>query len=364
MKKYTKAELCLIWLDGFLGLEYKHKCELYKYIKDKTDIRLVIENAKDYIQSSIGEKEYLTLKNSATPEYLKSLLEGLYNREIIAVTIYSEEYPDCLKQAPCAPLVLYTKGDISLLKGNNFAIVGSRRSLPTSIKIAENFTEELVDAGFIPVTGIAEGVDSAVIRTALAKKAKVISVLAGGFDNVYPKSNLQLVKEVMSNGLVICEYPPETVPKPFHFPVRNRIIAGLARGTLVVSGALKSGTLYTAEYAEEMSRDLFCIPYTPGVESGAICNELIKRGAHLVDSPKDILEFYGVERKTQKIELTLEQKQIIKALKDGETHVEKIAEKVGKRTFEIMPILSILEIARIVVKSGNVYGLTRNDLED
>ncbi len=366
MKKYTKSELCLIWLDSFLGLEYKHKSELYKKINDSTEIKKFLSDNKDYIESAIGQKEYSTLLGSANAEYLRFVMDGLASRGINALTIVSEDYPQGLKEVNCPPLVLYYKGEEKLLhEKNTFSIVGSRKNIPLSISLAKSYASALIDAGVTLVTGIAEGVDTAVLESAVQNKKGAISVIAGGFDNIYPKSNIGLMEEVIkSGGLVLSEFPPTVVPMPYHFPVRNRIIAGLGKGVLVVSGGQKSGTLYTADYAVELSKEVFCLPYSVGISCGAGCNDLIKRGASLTDSPKDILNFYGWEEKEkQKIELSAQEKDIVKALSNGELHIDKIAKALDKQSFMITPILSILEIKGIVVKSGNVFGLARKDLE-
>lgn len=362
--KYSKRELCLIWLDSFLGLEYKHKQELYNYIDGKSEIKTVVGLMKEYIVSAVGENVYNTVYNSADQKYLDYVLSELENKNVRAVTIDSEDYPETLKVIPHPPLVLYAKGDVKLLKEKAFSIVGSRKSLPASIKLAESYSEALLGAGFNLVTGIAEGVDRAVLQTAVHCGGKAISVIAGGFDNVYPKTNADLLEKVIVNGLAVSEYPPNTVPKPFHFPVRNRIIAALGVGALIVSGAKKSGTLYTAEYAEEYGKDLFAIPYSVGIASGEGCNDLIKRGAMLTDTPEDVLDFYGVKKEKEVQTLTEEEKEIVKILRDGELHIEKISVALRKRAFEITPILSILEIKGIVVKAGNVYGLIRNETEE
>jgi DNA processing protein len=363
--KYSNAELCLIWLDSFVGLEYKHKLELYKKISGASGIKSLLENSKDYILSAIGEKEYTTLLSSAKAEYLNFILSGLEERKIKVLTIDSVGYPDKLKEVDCPPLVLYLKGDERLLDQERlFAIVGSRKSLPLAVSLAKDYTKQLSDAGFIPVTGIAEGVDSAVLTAALENGKKAISVIGGGFDNIYPASNVNLVDSVIENGgLIVAEYPPQTVPKPFHFPIRNRIIAALGEGVLIVSGGVKSGTQYTAEYAVSMSKEVFAIPYSVGVSSGAGCNELIKKGAVLTDSPKDILSYYGIEKESVTVDLSDEERDILRVLSDGEMHVEKLAQSLSRPTFALASTLSILEIKGMVIRSGNVYGVCRNDLE-
>ncbi len=361
--KYTKEELTLIWLDSFVGLEYKYKLEIYDFLKDAERIKDGLYIAKDYIINAVGENEFNTMINSANQTYLDYLINELNSKDIFAITFLSKNYPESLSNIEIKPLVLYVKGNVELLKKETFAIVGSRKSLPISIALAEKYTSGLIEH-FTLITGIAEGVDSTVIKTALEKNGNVISVIAGGFDNVYPSVNKNLLEKVMEKGLVLSEYPPNVAPKPFYFPIRNRIFAGLAKGVLIVSGAIKSGTLYTAEYAGEYGKDLFAIPYSVGIKSGEGCNELIKRGAILTDKVKDILEFYNIEGKKDKIQLTSQEKEIVKVLSDGQMHIEKLSNLLNKRTFEIMPVLSSLEIKGIIIKSGNIFELVDNYSEE
>lgn len=363
--KYNERELCMIWLDSFMGLEYKHKSEIYAYLQKAQRISQGIKDAKEYIIGQVGEKEYATMLASANQAYLDYILLELQRKEIIAITIESENYPFSFKSIPLPPLVIYAKGNLQLLKEKIFGIVGSRKSIPLSISLAENYSKRLVDAKFTLVTGIAEGIDSAVLKTTIANNGKVISIIAGGFDNIYPKNNIELANKIVDNGgLILSEQPPKIVPKPYHFPIRNRLIAALSTGVLIVSGALKSGTLYTAEYAEEYGKDLFAIPYSAGISSGMGCNDLIKRGAMLSDKPEDILEFYGLNSEQESIEINDEERKIINLLSDGQMHIEKISSRLNKKIFEIMPILSQLEIKGIIVKSGNIFGLARNCSED
>ncbi len=365
MAKYNNSELCLIWLDSFIGLEYKHKKELYKLINGKDGIKEVLVKGKDYIINSVGENQYANLLNSANPSYLSYITEGLDRREINAVTIDSDSYSTLLKETPFAPLVLYAKGDVELLNAKSFAIVGSRKSLPASLKFTEETAKALVKAGLTLVTGIAEGVDKTVISSALDNNGKVISVLGGGFDTIYPTAHTELVDRITKTGLVISEYPPEVKAMPYHFPIRNRIIAGLCQGSLIVSGGLKSGTQHTANYAVEYGRDLFAVPYSVGVPSGAGCNELIKRGATLCDQPSDILSLYGLKITEQAKPLNDDELKIIKALSNGQQHVQEISVAVGKPVQELLPLISVLEIKGVVNKNGvNVYGLTKNVLEE
>lgn len=367
MKGYEKQELCLIWLDSFEGLEYKHKQTLISLAEDKLDAKLIVEKGKDYILTSLNQNVYSTLKNSLTVEYIEYVLAELERRGIKAITINSKDYPSALKESPIPPLVLYAKGNIDLLiEQNLFTIVGSRKSLPLSINIAKDYVKTLAQNGITLVTGIAQGIDQTVIEETLIQNGKVISVVTGGLDNVYPKTNQKLVDKMVQNGcLVISEHPPQTKSLPYMFPIRNRILAGLSKGVLVVSAPKKSGTLWTADYANEYGKEVFAIPYSIGISSGEGCNNLIKQGATLTDSPKDILDCFNIEqRKEQEIELSEEERQIITLLSQGEKHIEQIGASLNKRAFQISPTLSILEIKGLIIKSGNLYQLTRNYSED
>lgn len=365
MGNKSKAELCVIWLDGFYGLEYKHKKQLIDFFGENISSSSVLNEGKEYIVKELGENVYNTLRSSATAEYFNYLYQGLLKKELNAVTIFSEDYPELLKQTDNPPLILYVKGDAKILSDNLFSIVGSRNNLPLSIGIAKNYTEALCDGGFIPVTGIAQGIDQMVIETALNKNKKVVSVLACGHDSVYPSVNRTLVDKIAEQGgAVISEYLPAVVSKPFMFPIRNRIIAGLSKGTLVISAGRKSGTLYTAQYAGEYGRDIFAVPYNVGVASGEGCNELIKRGAVLTDTPSDILDYYGVSVCKRNFDLSPTQRSITEALKNGAKHIETLSAELQKQTFELLPDLSVLEISGIVVKSGNVFQLTQNISEE
>ncbi len=365
MYEFTKEQLCIIWLDSFLGLEYKHKVQILEGVKETSSINAFLDKAKEYLITCVGENEYATLKASANKEYLDFVLDGYKKKGVTPVTKACKNYPKCFENTNCPPPVIYCKGDVSLLNAENlFGVVGSRKSLASSIALTERYVTELINADFIPVTGIAEGVDLKVLTTAIELGSKSISVIAGGFDNVYPKQHFNIVEKISQTGLVISEYPPAVEPRPFMFPVRNRLISALSKGVLIVSGGKRSGTLYTAEYAEEYGKDLFVIPYSAGVISGAGCNDLIKRGAMLTDTPDDILNFYGVKKEEKLVEITPEEREIVKILSDGEKHIEKISIALNKRVFELMSVLSILEIKGVVVKNGNTYGLTRNDLEE
>lgn len=359
--KYNERELLIIWLDSFKDIEYKHKRMLYELLEDKSDLKRNIESNAREISGAIGEAGYNALVSSANSDYLKETVARLEGAGERAITFKSKDYPESLKEIPEPPFALYCRGNAELLRENLFGMVGSRKSIPISLNIAKEFAGELVNNGFTLVTGTAEGVDAEVIKAA-TNSGKIISVAAGGLNNIYPAENTALIEKAAKNGLVISEQREDVKPLPYMFPVRNRIIAGLSTGVLVVSGRLKSGTMHTAEYCVDYGRDLFAVPYSVGIESGAGTNGLIKRGAILADSPNDILSYYGIENKREEeMPFSDTEREIVSALKDGEMHIEKIAEKTGIKIYELSSAITALEIKGVIGKNGiNTYGLIRN----
>ena len=354
---YTNAELCLIWLDSFLGLEYKNKKEVFKFITEKSNLKQLLIDDKLSLINLLCTEKYNLLVNSANKNYLDFILKGLEKEEVTAITIISKNYPKELKETEVPPLVLYAKGNVNLLNTPCFTIVGSRKTLAQSLAQTEKFVSEIC-SHFTIVTGNAEGVDSKVISTALENNAKVITVLAGGINNVYPKSSVNLVEKVAKTGLVLSEFFQVPSIQPFNFPIRNRILAGLSKGVLITSGSKKSGTIYTADYAFEYGKDVFAFPYSIGVPSGEGCNEIIKRGGILVDTPLDILSFYNIESKESKIELTNEEQKVVEVIANGTTHIEKISKELNLGITQLTTILALLEIKGVICKNGvNQYAI-------
>jgi DNA processing protein len=187
-------------------------------------------------------------------------------------------------------LLLYAQGRVELLQAPSLAIVGSRRPTRQGSLDARSFAATLSQAGLTIVSGLALGVDGAAHEGGLEGGASTIAVVGTGLDRVYPRRHLGLAHRIARDGLIVSEFALGTPPLPFQFPARNRIIAGLSRGTLVVEAALQSGSLITAQQANEAGRDVFAIPGSIHSPLSRGCHALIKQGAKLVDSAGDILE--------------------------------------------------------------------------
>ncbi len=197
-------------------------------------------------------------------------------------------YPPLLAQAEGAPPVLIARGDLALLDRPAVALVGARNASAAACRFARQLAHELGGAGIVIVSGLARGIDTAAHDGAL--ETGTIGVIAGGVDVFYPPENEPRQRVIGERGLLLAEQPPGTEPHARHFPSRNRIIAGLAQGTVVVEAAPKSGSLITARHAAEYGRDVMAVPGSPLDPRAQGCNLLIREGATLVQTADDVLE--------------------------------------------------------------------------
>lgn len=200
-------------------------------------------------------------------------------------------YPHLLREIYDPPPLLYARGNLELLDRHSLAIVGSRRPTPYGNQMAERLARDLADRGLVIVSGLARGIDSSAHKGALGSvSGTTIGVLGSGIDVAYPKENRKIIEEMEKRGAIISEFPMGAPPKPENFPVRNRVIAGMALGVVVVEGAQYSGSLITARLAMEMSREVFGVPGNVTQPASFGPNQLIKQGAKLVTSWEDVVE--------------------------------------------------------------------------
>ncbi|MGB3797905.1 MAG: DNA-processing protein DprA [Alteraurantiacibacter sp.] len=197
------------------------------------------------------------------------------------------DFPANLAAMTGAPPIVTMRGNLALASRPCVAMVGARNASAAAVKLARDFGRELAAAGFVVVSGLAKGIDGASHEGAMPS---TIGVIASGIDIAYPAQHAKLQEQVASEALLIAEEPPGTQPRGQQFPKRNRIIAGLASGTLVVEAAPKSGSLITARLAGEAGREVMAIPGHPADSRSHGCNQLIREGAVLVQSPDDVVE--------------------------------------------------------------------------
>lgn len=250
--------------------------------------------AEDLLQVegvSAGEARCLQNKDLSEAD---RILGQCKEKNIRLLTVQDASYPARLKNIYDPPCLLYIRGEMPEIDdGVSVAVVGTRDCTPYGERAAEKIAFGLAEGGVTVVSGLAKGIDAAAMRGALRAGGHPVAVLGGGVDVVYPRENRFLYEDVATRGALISEYPPGTEPKAEHFPIRNRIIAGLSLATLVVEAPRKSGALITAHEALEQGRDVFAVPGAIDAPCSVGCNELIREGASLVSSAQDILREYA-----------------------------------------------------------------------
>lgn len=233
------------------------------------DIYKSIKNKEKFDQVKLNE-----FKKSITSNY---------------ITILDDDYPEVFKNVIYPPYVLFYRGDISLIKEKNImAVIGARENTLYGEQMTKKLVIDLVNRGYIIISGLARGIDSVAHTTCLENGGKTIAVVGSGLNFTYPKENYHLQKEIEENGLIISEYPDFVKPKAIHYPYRNRLIAILSKSILVTEAKLKSGTMITVRHGLEYGKDIYVVPTLANIGSG--CNKLIKEGAQLVETVDDIVE--------------------------------------------------------------------------
>ena len=262
-------------------------------------------------------------------------------------TIEDDIYPQCLKEISNPPLKLYYKGNLDLLKDERLiAVVGTRNPSSYGKLCCEYMVKKMTSANITIVSGFAKGIDSIAHKTSLLTGGKTIAVIASGLDIVYPASNLSLYREIEEKGLILSEYEAGVKPFKFNFPQRNRIIAGLSKGTIVVESKDRGGSLITADLALEFNRDVYAVPGDVFSEYSKGCNNLIRDSkAKSLSNINELLDDYSwkIEEKNINNKYTQNQLFILNSL-SSEKNLDNILMETKIEQTEILAELMTLEI--------------------
>jgi len=307
----------------------------------------------------------LSLVPGLGKEAITSLIQGAKNIDInedlkridelnIGVISFRDSlYPSPLKTIFDPPFLLYVKGKLKKEESDTLAIVGTRRPTTYGKLMARRLARDLAREGITIVSGMARGIDTAAHQGALEVGGRTIAVLGSGVDVIYPPENKKLVVEIIKKGAVISEYPLGTEPNAPHFPQRNRIISGLAKGVLVVEAPLRSGALITADFALEQGREVFAIPGNITNPNAQGVNRLVKEGAKLVECVEDILEeldFSLLNKKEKKTfdeeipSLFSEERKVLELLEEEPLHIDSLVSKSGLPASKVGGLLMKLQL--------------------
>ena len=280
-----------VWLTTLPGLTDRSKQLLMEHFPSPEDIYYADEESLWQVEGL--KKEQVALLEDKSMRAADRILADCARKNIFLITLADALYPERLRNIYQPPLLLYGKGVMPLFDEEAaVAVVGTRQCTPYGVHCAEKLGYELTQQGAMVVSGMAKGVDAAAMRGALRFGGFTCGVLGGGVDVIYPAENRRLYEDVAATGVLLSEYPPQTEPQAWHFPVRNRILSGLSVAAVVVEAPVRSGALITAENAMEQGRDVFAVPGPVDAPNSAGCHSLIREGAGLATCAWDILGEY------------------------------------------------------------------------
>ncbi len=355
-----RAELALVWFD-YSGFSM-HKVEkiLTKFNKiDNIFDKNIVKNAffDDLDMPNLKSK----LLSIDEEDFAKQVNDDLYKHNLSAITFVSKSYPEKLKNISDPPLVIYAKGDISLLTKKSISIIGTRKPTTYGKIVSEKFINELSSAGLITVSGLAYGIDTLVAEQTLSGGGKTIAVLAGGLDSIYPSQNKGLADKIVSSGgLIISEYRVGVKPANYSFISRNRIVSALGLGTLIIEAGKASGTMTTAKFAIEQGRELFIVPGNITSSQSEGTNSLIDEMPDTFTiSPNRILYKLNIKKKTEhksEKQMDLTETSILDILSAGEVSFDELAERTKLSASTLSSKLIKMEMFGLIKKgSGNTY---------
>jgi DNA processing protein len=290
--------------------------------------------------------------------------ERMQTLQVALLTFADTDYPPLLRWIAEPPPVLYVRGSLQPAHEFAVAVVGSRKPSPYGKMVAHRLSTALAQQGYTVISGLARGIDRVAHESTLQAGGQTLAVLGSGMNVIYPPENRRLFEQICGNGAVMSEFPFNTKPDRWNFPRRNRIISGLALGTLVVEATIRSGSLHTARHALEQGREVFAVPGRIDAPGSQGTNQLIKQGAKLVETLDDIVEEFPeiVRRSVQRyrnpengmmppqaaVDLSAQEAQVLALIPSEETHVDAIIQTSQLPAHVVMSILVTLELRGLV----------------
>ncbi len=348
---------------------------LYKTLLDRFETPERVFNASgrellkvEGITASLSE----AIRAGAPPVSVNAELARIQKTGCRMISFNHAQYPPLLREIPDPPPFLYVFGE---LEGSSrmIAMVGSRAATRYGISTAERLAAELADSGFTVVSGMARGIDTACHKGALSVGAHTVAVLGNGLSVVYPPENRWLYERLAEGGAVITEFPINEAPNAYNFPRRNRIIAGMSLGTVVVEAAAKSGSLITARLAGEQGREVFAVPGNINSRTSQGVHHLLKQGAKLVAAAEDILEEFpylflksdknrGKEHNVKSGgQLRGDEARVFGMLEPYPVHIDELSRKMNMPVSQLSAVLVNLELKGLVARSPGMYFSTYGD---
>lgn len=301
-------------------------------------------------------ESFIHLRADIQPERTIKIAE---REQITIIPITSDDYPSLLKTIYDPPSLLFVRGHLPPEQSMHLAVVGSRKATQYGIDCTKSIISKVAAQGIVVVSGLAYGIDEAAHIATVKEQGTTIAVLGTGLCKISSRSRYLADRICEEGGAIVSEFPLEALGQAFHFPFRNRVIAGLSQGTLVVEAQIKSGSLITAKAALEQGREVFAIPGSIFSETSEGTNHLIKQGAHPVTSAEDILDVLGVDKVIRPVTnyepANQEEAILLEMLSSSPIHIDELTRSTSLHSASVGSTLSLLEIKGRVQHVGGQY---------
>ena len=328
------------------GMPNEELIELYGYLTEDEGQMTFLEG--ENIPQKLRERTTIFLDRDISKR------QKVIDSQCIQILVVGDDfYPEKLALTPDPPMVIYAIGNLELMAKPSLSVVGARKHTDYGQRVCKKFVSQLASSGLVIISGLALGIDKLAHQATLDVGGETIAVLGNGIGDCYPKSNRACYEAIKSAGLILSEYPPCTSPQPFRFPERNRIIAALGDGVLVVEAKEKSGSLITARLAAEYGREVFAVCGNVDSIYSQGTNRLIFDGASIALSPEDILNHPVYQMNEKKFlpnlsDLTLEEKTLYDSIVDGHQNTETLMDHVGWDITHVLSVLTMLELKNMI----------------
>lgn len=323
-------------------------------------------SSRELISLGVEEEKARALCSSTILDKAEKEMERLERKKYCLLTQEDSDYPGCLREIFDPPFVIYCAGQVEALRGPAVSIVGARKPSAYGRAVAEKLARDLASRGLVVVSGLALGLDSIVHWGAL-EGGTTVAVLGSGLENIYPRQNRALFQKIIERGAVVTEFPLDSPPLGFHFPIRNRIISGLSLALVVVEATRKSGSLISARLALDQNREVMAVPGNITSELSQGTNWLIKNGAKPVENWEDVAEelpsplresllAQTVEKKEKPTEMSEKEEKVYELLNpDSLAHIDELVEETELSVAEILSILLSLELKGLIDQRPGKY---------
>jgi DNA processing protein len=352
------------WL-GFAGVRHIGPVRIERLLAAFGSLRQAWAASRGELATVLEARPLSALMSARAAIDPESELEQLRTRRIEVVHPGHHRYPNLLAEISGRPSILFVRGQLAPADENAVAIVGTRRTTPYGRQAAEQVASEIAQAGVTVVSGLARGIDTTAHRAALAAGGRTIAVLGSGVDVIYPAENRNLADQIIESGAIISEFVPGTKPEAQNFPARNRIVSGMALGTVIIEAPTRSGALITASFAADQGREVFVLPgniFSPASEG---TNALLRDGARIVRNGSDVLEDLGLgaggRSAMAQLQLPIDEREsrVYSVVGSEASHIDDIAEQANLTAAESGAILLTLELKGLLRNLGAQYYVKR-----